>query len=154
MLLLQKYNQHPTVLFLTGLEHPTFLSTITFFFFSLSHKHPSFLTCLYTTICLWGPDPKGLGQIRSAQFRRWRLRGGGEEEEGKKGRRREREKGGLFVRGVIFDTLMNSFKRFSKYGLMRAGRGCHLGFICEAFPWFLPYSRQPCLLCKWQWFIG
>lgn len=73
-------------------------------------------------------------------------RGGGE------GRRREG--GGLFVRGVIFDTLMNSFKRFSKYGLMRAGRGCHLGFICEAFPWFLPYSRQPCLLCKWQWFIG
>lgn len=47
------------------------------------------------------------------------------------GRRRE---GGLFVRGVIFNTLMNSFKRFSKYGLMRAGRGCHLGFICEAFP--------------------
>lgn len=42
-------------------------------------------------------------------------RRGGEEE--------EEEGGGLFVRGVIFDTLMNSFKRFSKYGLMRAGRG-------------------------------
>lgn len=91
--------------------------------FQASHKHPSALTCLYTTICLQGPDPKGPGQIRSSQFRRCRLKGGG--------RRRE---GGLFVRGVIFNTLMNSFKRFSKYGLMRAGRGCHLGFICEAFP--------------------
>lgn len=123
----------------------SYISKYDSFFSEASHKHPSFLTCLYTTICLWGSDPKGLGQIRSAQFRRWRLKGGG---------RRRRETGGLFVRGVIFDTLMNSFKRFSKYGLMRAGRGCHLGFICEAFPWFLPYSRQPCLLCKWQWFIG
>jgi len=42
--------------------------------------------------------------------------------------------GGLFLGGGIFDTLMNSFKWFSKYGLMRAGRGCHLGFICKAFP--------------------
>lgn len=51
-------------------------------FFQTSHKHPSFQTCLYTTICLWDPDPKGLGQIRSAHFRRWRLRGGGREQGG------------------------------------------------------------------------
>lgn len=62
---------------------------------------------------------------------RWRLKG---EKEGKEGRKRREGARVLFVRGVIFDTLMNSFKRFSKYGLMRAGRGCHLGFICEAFP--------------------
>lgn len=35
----------------------------------------------------------------------------------------EEGEGGLSVRRVIFDTLMNSFKRFSKYWLMRAGRG-------------------------------
>lgn len=30
---------------------------------------------------------------------------------------------GFSVRRVIFDTLMNSFKRFWKYWLMREGRG-------------------------------
>lgn len=47
------------------------------FFPGFPTNTPFFRTCLYTTICLWGPVPKGLVQIWSAQFRRWRLRGGG-----------------------------------------------------------------------------